>query len=178
MEIFFCRLSILKLNPYTNLIICLKKKLQKQYIKFKQLWRGSVKQCHNSSHMERTCMHSIWLVLLLIAVNVAFLLMIVLPRLLFTTNFCFLIGLMFKNCSFMKVAKLFLAEIYIIVPSKKHKISLDVIFSIKNNIILFYHKESSNISLKEWFFRTRKINLQKIIDISSFTKMHQIKWNL
>ena len=39
----------------------------------------------------------------------------------------------------MKVANFFLVGIYIIIPSKTHKISLDVIFSIKNNIILFYH---------------------------------------
>ena len=108
----FCRLPILKLNPYTNLIMFEKNnKLEKRCIVF----------------------------------------LTILPRLLFTTNFFFLVALMFKNWSFMKVAKRFLVEIYIIVPSKKHKISLDVIFSIKNNIIiLFYHnKESLNISLKE-----------------------------
>ena len=156
----------------------IKKKKEKRYIKFKQLWRGSVKQCNINSYMERPCIYSIWLVLLLIAVNFVFLLMIILTRLLFTTNFRLLIELMFRNWSFMKFVKHFLVKTYIIVPSKKHKISLDVIFTIKNNIILLYHKESLNISLKEQFFRTKEINLQKIIDISSFAKMHYIKWNL
>ena len=85
-------------------------------------------------------MCSICLVLLLIAVNFVFLLTIILTRLLFAKiNFCneFLLRISVQKLMLYEGCKTFLVEIYIIVPSKKHKISLDIILSTKNCIILF-----------------------------------------
>ena len=85
-------------------------------------------------------MCSICLVLLLISVNFVFLLTIILTRLLFAKiNFCneFLLRISVQKLMLYEGCKTFLVEIYIIVPSKKHKISLDIILSTKNSIILF-----------------------------------------